>query len=71
MVTIRKEKFEINNRMKDFLHTIDQEDKFVDLNLIEDMSRITWEFDEIDKILDDKINFSQKYLNDIINNLCS
>ena len=57
--------------MKDFLHTIDQEDKFVDLNLIEDMSRITWEFDEIDKILDDKINFSQKYLNDIINNLCS
>ena len=71
LVTIRKEKFEINNRMKDFLHTIDQEDKFVDLNLIEDMSRITWEFDEIDKILDDKINFSQKYLNDIINNLCS
>ena len=57
--------------MKDFLHTIDQEDKFVDLNLIEDMSQITWEFDEIDKILDDKINFSQKYLNDIINNLCS
>lgn len=71
LVTIRKEKFEINNRMKDFLHTIDQEDKFVDLNLIEDMSRITWEFDEIDKILDDKINFSQNYLNDIINNLCS
>ncbi len=65
IVTTRKEKFEMNNRLKDFLHTINQEEKFVDLSQLTDLNVLNWNFNNIDQRLLPKIEFSKQYLKSI------
>lgn len=62
IVTMRKEKFEMNNRMRDFLKTIRQEDKFVDLSCIDDFEGMRWDFKEIDNVVNQRIDFSKEFL---------
>ena len=66
IVTTRKEKFEMTNRLKDFLQTISQEDKFVDLSQLTDLNVLNWNFDNIGQRLLPKIEFSKHYLKSIV-----
>lgn len=62
LVTLRKEKFEMNNRLYDFLKTINQGDKFIDLDQVENLEDFNWDFDKINMILKTKTIESKEYL---------
>lgn len=73
--TIFKKKFwvlrraleiDINNRMEDYLRTICQDDKKVDLSTLDSLSGQTWDYDRISSLISAKKKESMKYLDDLI-----
>ncbi|MCQ2454868.1 MAG: polysaccharide pyruvyl transferase family protein [Clostridia bacterium] len=66
VVTKRKESFEMNNRMIDFLSLIDELDKFVDLHDVNNLNDLSWNFDKINSVVEDRIDFSKNFLNNAL-----
>lgn len=61
LVVMRQFEEDINNRMVDYLHTIHQSDKFVDLDKI-DIDLLEWDYVSINKILEEKRILSKEFL---------
>ena len=57
---------DINNRIIDFLKTIHQEDKFINLENNCKIDSLKWDYNEINKILKTFISSSKKFLNDAL-----
>lgn len=58
---------DINVRQKDYLDTIHQEDKMVNLAKVKDLGRFQWDYEKINRLLTEKKEFSKNYINYIIN----
>ncbi len=66
-LVIRRElDIDINNRMDDYLRTISQSDKKVDLSGLDSLSGKTWDYDTISSLIAGKKKESMKYLDDLI-----
>lgn len=57
---------DINNRMDDYLRTIDQSDKKVDLSDLDSLSDKIWDYHRISFLLSEKKKESKQYLDDLI-----
>ncbi|MDE6678081.1 MAG: polysaccharide pyruvyl transferase family protein [Ruminococcus sp.] len=66
LVTKRKETFNINNRLFDYLKTIGQQDKMTDLQTVKGLSYFQWDMDAIHKRLEEKRIVSKQYLADAL-----
>ncbi|WP_456113200.1 polysaccharide pyruvyl transferase family protein [Ruminococcus sp.] len=63
IVTTRKTTCtEFNNRILDFLNTINQVDKMVDLKNIDMLGDLNWDYSSINKILKEKVTLSKNFL---------
>lgn len=66
VVTKRKEKAEMNNRMLDILKNIGRTDLFMDFTTITDIDSISWEYDDINEFIQYKQEESRKFLEQAI-----
>lgn len=62
LVTKRHWEQDINMRMTDFLDTIDEQDKFVDITAVGSLDDFIWDYEKIYKITDEFIEKSKEYL---------
>lgn len=69
LVTRRKEIFEMNNRMKDFLRSIGQEDKFLNLSDVTSLQQIEWNFKEMEVQLQKSIDNSKRFLQGVVDQI--
>ena len=58
---------DINMRMTDFLDTIDEQDKFVDILSVDSLEDFVWDYEKIHKITNDFIEKSKDYLEKALN----
>lgn len=58
----REYEININNRMIDFMNTISQSDKIIEKEKILDFDKYAWDYDKIEKNLQNFITKSKKYL---------
>lgn len=56
----------INNRMIDYLNTINQKDKMIEAENLMTLEQFKWDYDDIDNRLDEKIKFSKSYLDTLV-----
>ena len=68
IVTKREYKEDINNRMIDYLSTIDESDKFIDITKIVNIDKLNWDYNKINEKIKEfrekSINYLDKSLND-------
>ncbi len=62
IVVKRKNEININNRMTDYVANIGQNDKFVDITKNDNLSKLNWNYNEINEKLEKIIDNSKKYL---------
>lgn len=62
VVLERKWETNINNRMIDFLKTIQQSDKMLPYTELDSIDGLEWDYNSIDSLLREKIEFSKTYL---------
>lgn len=62
IVVKRNGQIDINNRMIDYLNLINQIDKLIDISNISNINSFNWHYDEINKILREKIYLSQQFI---------
>lgn len=62
IVLERRQKNNINNRMVDFLKTIEQSDKMLSFSELCKADEMNWDYESIDQILDKKRKFSESFL---------
>lgn len=67
LVTKRHWEQDINMRMTDFLDTIDEQDKFVDILLVDSLEDFVWDYEKIHNITDEFIEKSKDYLEKALN----
>ncbi len=58
---------DMNIRMTDFLDTIDEQDKFVDITEVDSLEGFVWDYEKIHKITDEFVKKSKKYLERALN----
>ena len=59
----------INNRMIDYLNTIQQNDKMVKISQVKSFDKFIWNYENINKLLKEKIEFSKEFLEDALKNI--
>ena len=62
IVTRRKEKFDMNARLFDFLNIINESDKYVNLSEIKTFKDLTWDYSAISTIIEKKCQESKKFI---------
>ena len=62
LVTKRHYEQDINMRMTDYLDTIGEQDKFVDILSVDSLDDFVWDYEKIYKITDEFIEKSKEYL---------
>lgn len=65
-ITKRKETFDINNRLYDYLKTIGQQDKMTDLQTVKGLSYFQWDMETLHRRLEEKRIASKQYLADAL-----
>jgi len=64
-LVLKRQMGDINNRMLDYLSTINETDKFVDLREVE-VSSLVWNYHSINSILDKKRKISEEFLDKVL-----
>lgn len=62
VVTKRKEKFDMNARLFDFLNLINESDKYINLSEFETIKALEWDYNAISKIIEEKCKESKKFI---------
>ena len=62
IVTKRHYEQDINMRMTDFLDTIDEQNKFIDITKVNSLDEFVWDYEKIHKTTDEFIAKSKEYL---------
>ena len=63
----RNSKKDLNNRITDYLNTINQEDKYV--NSLETVEKLTWDYEKTNAIIKNLKDISKKYLQAIVEDI--
>lgn len=66
VVLERKTRIDINNRMIDFLRTIEQTDKKISSLELEKIDNMKWDYEQIYELLNEKKKFSEEFLKEAL-----
>ena len=66
LLTRRKEKYDINQRLQDYIELIGQQDKYVRLDSIDSLETLSWDFDSMHRRIDTKAAKSRAFLREAI-----
>ena len=68
-LVIQRKEFNINNRLIDYLDTINQNDKIISIDNSRNLNDFVWDFEVVDRALAPLIDQSRKYLGSIVEGL--
>ena len=66
LLTRRKEKYDINQRLQDYIELIGQQDKYVRLDSIDSLETLSWDFDSMHRRIEKKAAESRAFLQEAI-----
>jgi len=66
LIVKRENTRDLNIRMLDYLEKIDELEKLVDIDMISDLKSFTWNYEIIEKKMDNFIEMSKRYINDAL-----
>ena len=69
LVVKRVSSIDLNMRLEDYLSYLGETDKYVEIEDIQQLSELEWNYEKICKIIDPFVKSSKKYISDAINGL--